>query len=342
MLGVMRVRIVHLASLALVLLHIPLPAQTSAPNRIDDAIKDRIDAGINDPIAQAERLREDGQAKAAIAILEPLTQADGKAFAADQLGLAWNVLGSSYQDLGMFAKAGQCYETAIEKLRGIPTSQAKYAAAIANLASLEGSMGQRDSAKALFEKSIGIYESLGNSAGITVTSTDLAMISYSGRDFKSAHRYLDRALLQAQRTTGLRDDDIAAIYSTKSALAFHDGRYEEAISNIQQAIDRWTHAHGAAYSMLGLGFALRAQAIMKTGDYRRAIADAQHALAIQEAATGRNNATYFGIEIIYAEILRASGAKEEAARLKKEAGSSLADFESRQCSGCTINVSGFR
>ncbi len=49
-------------------------------------------------------------------------------------------------------------------------------------ASLEGSRGQRDSAKALFEKSIGIYERLGDSGGITVTSTDLAMISYSGRD----------------------------------------------------------------------------------------------------------------------------------------------------------------
>lgn len=53
---------------------------------------------------------------------------------------------------------------------------------IMRAASLEVSTGQRDSARALFEKSIGIYESLGDSGGITVTSTDLAMITYSGRD----------------------------------------------------------------------------------------------------------------------------------------------------------------
>jgi tetratricopeptide (TPR) repeat protein len=329
--GAMRVRIVPLTFFVLVLLHIPLPAQTSAP----------------DPVIEAERLRDNEQPKAAIAILEPLVlespvQGEGTTLATDRLGFAWNVLGSSYQDLGMFAKAAQCYETAIETLRPMPTAQAKYAAALANLGSLEDSMGQRDSAKALYVKSYRIYQGLGDTGGLTVTSTALASLAYGRKDVKTARRYLAKAQEQAQRTTGLRDDDRAALYSVNSAMAYHDGNYQQAISTVQQALDLWTRAHGPFYFMLSLGLALRAEALAKLGDYPRAIADAQHALAILQAAKGRNNVGYFSTEIVYAEILQASGAKEEATRLRREAGRSLAQFESRQCSGCTINASSFR
>ena|ERR1700722_12336442 len=64
--------------------------------------------------------------------------------------------------------------------------------------------------------------------------------------------------------------------------------------------------------------------------------------AITEAAAGRNTFAYATAEDAYAQILRASGAKEEAARLSKEATDTLADLELRSCNGCTINASGFR
>jgi hypothetical protein len=64
--------------------------------------------------------------------------------------------------------------------------------------------------------------------------------------------------------------------------------------------------------------------------------------SITEAAAGRNTFAYATAEDAYAQILRASGAKEEAARLSKEATGTLADLELRLCNGCTINASGFR
>jgi hypothetical protein len=94
--------------------------------------------------------------------------------------------------------------------------------------------------------------------------------------------------------------------------------------------------------MLGLGYGLRAQARANTGDYGHALTDAQHALDVIEGANGKDTAAYLKTEIVYAQVLRASGDKEQASRLSKEASSGLANLESRQCRGCTIDANGFR
>jgi tetratricopeptide (TPR) repeat protein len=315
-----------LTTLALMIPHVPMRAQGSA----------------YDQIVAADGLRYQGEAKAAVAILEPMVQGQVGGLTDIDLGLAWNVLGSSYEDLHMPGKARSCYETAIEKLRPIPSAQAKYAAALANLASFDGSEGQMDSAKALYEKAEHTYEGIGNTGGVTVVSADLATVMFARKNFKAAHRYLAKAFAASQRTSGLRDDDIAGLYSMKSALALHELKNAEALSGAQQAIDCWTHAHGTDYYMLGLGYGLRAQARANTGDYGHALTDAQHALAIIEGANGKDTAAYLKAEIVYAQVLQASGAKEQASRLSKEASAELANLESRQCRGCTIDANGFR
>jgi tetratricopeptide (TPR) repeat protein len=291
-------------------------------------------------ILKADRLRNEGQPKAAVTILEPLVQA-GSMTAAES-GVAWNVLGSSYQDLQMPARARVCYEAAIDKLRALPSEEAKYAATLANLGSLQDYLGQREAAKDLMEHANRIYEGLGDSGGSAITATSLAMMDYRQKNFKESRRYLARAVEQAGRTTGLRDDDFAAMSSMQSALAFHDGRYEESLAQVQVAIDRWTHAHGPSHFMLGLAYTLRAQGIAKLGDYPRALADVRQALAIIEAAHAKNTTGYYRTEMVYAQILRASGEKEQASQLKKDASRSLTELESRQCNGCTIDASGFR
>jgi tetratricopeptide (TPR) repeat protein len=293
-------------------------------------------------ILRAKQLGDEGQAKAAIALLEPLTRQGAGSLTEHQRAVAWDIVGTSYQDLGMLEQAQQAYDRAIEALRSIPEAKAQYAAALCNLGSVEGALGQEDSAKSLYEKAAAIYQGLGDFAGVTITATSLATLATSRKDLRAAHRYLATAFQASQRSTRLRDDNFAALYGISSELAFHDGRYQEAIASAQQAIDYWTHAHGPGYFLLGFGYSLRAQAIAKTGDYSRAITDVQHALAVFEAAWGKNRDGYLRIELVYAEILRASGEKVEGSRLKKEARNSLARMESRQCDGCTINVNGFR
>ncbi|HET6217835.1 MAG TPA: tetratricopeptide repeat protein [Acidobacteriaceae bacterium] len=327
----MRVPILVLTSLVLTfftlgILPMRLQAQKSTP----------------DLILQAFHSWSEGQPKAAIAILEPMLQAGVNGAEERDLGVAWNVLGSAYMDLEMYDKAERAYQQSIEKLRAIPAAQAQYASSIDSLGTLEESLGQKDQAKALCEKARHIYEGLGDSAGVAITSTNLAVIAYGKKDFKGARRNMERASQEAQHATGMGDDDVAAMDAMSSALALHDGRNEEAMSTIQQAIDHWKHAHGPGYFMLGTGYLLRAQALAKSGDYPRAIADARQALAIAEGAVGRNTFAYVSAENVYARILQASGAKEEGARLRKEATGTLADLELRLCNGCTISASGFR
>jgi tetratricopeptide (TPR) repeat protein len=326
MLQPMRVPFALLTSFVLAFFHSSMHAQKSA----------------SDQITQAFQLWSEGRPKAAIEILNAMLRSGENSDDDRELGVAWNVLGSAYLDLERYDDAKQAYQHAMEKLRPIPSARAQYASTVDSLARLEESLGQKDLAKALGNKARHIYEELGDSAGVAVTSTNLAVIAYGQRDFKTARRALQRAVHEAQRTTRLIDDDVAAIDATRSVLALHDGRVGEAISTIERAIDLWTNAHGPDYYMLGTGYLVRAQVLAKSRDYAGAISDAQHALAMAEAAVGRNSVAYLSAESIYAQILRASGAKQEGSRLKKEASTALANLQSRRCTGCTVDAAAFR
>ena len=292
-------------------------------------------------IVQAFQQWSGGDPKAAISILEPLLRSGARFDDPRDPGVAWIVLGHSYLDLDRFAEARQAYQHAIEILRPIPTARAQYGSTLDSMGMLEASLGQRDTAKTLCERARQIYAELGDSAGVAITSINLAAIALGRNDFKAARRFLQTAI-EAQPAWAMKADDLAALDAVKSTLSLHDGNGGDAISMAQQAIDLWTRAHGPGYPLLSNGYLLRARALAHSGDYVLAIRDAQHALAIVETALGRNTVDFLIAQVMYAQILRASGAKQEGARMAKEAGSALADLEREQCSGCTIDASGFR
>ena len=316
---------IPMVALVILMLAVPTRAQQSASNSI----------------VRAFELWRGGQPKAAIAILEPLLREGSRFDDSRDPGVAWSVLGHSYLDLDQYAEAKRAYQHAMEILRPIPSARAQYASTLDSMGMLEASLGQRDEAKTLCEKARQIYAELGDSAGAAITSINLAVIAQGRNDFKAARRSL-QAAIQAQPEEAMKADDLAAMDVVKSGLALHDGNGEEAISMAQRAIDLWTQAHGTGYFLLSNGYLLRAQALAHCGDYVRAIQDAQHALAIVEAAIGRDTVDFLSAQVAYARILRASGAKQEGSRMAREAGTALADLERRQCSGCTIDASGFR
>jgi tetratricopeptide (TPR) repeat protein len=298
-------------------------------------------AELTSSVLRAFQLWSRGQPKAAIAILEPLLRAGSRFDDARDAGVAWNVLGHSYLDMDRYAEAKQSYQHAMDILRPIASARAQYGATLDSMGMLETSLGQRNEAKMMCEKARQIYAELGDAAGVASTSVDLAMIALGRNDLKAARRCLQTAI-QAQPERAMKADDLAALDAVKSRLALHDSNGAEAIAMAQQAIDLWTQAHGPGCFMLSTGYFLRAQALAQSGDYVPAIRDAQHALAIVEAATGRDTVDFLSAQVVYARILRASGSKQEGSRMAKEAGNALADLERRQCSGCTIDVSGFR
>jgi tetratricopeptide (TPR) repeat protein len=282
-----------------------------------------------------------GQPKAAIAILEPLLRAATRFDDARDVGVAWNILAHSYLDLGSYAEAKQAYRHAMDILRPIASARAQYGSTLDSMGMLEVSLGQRDEAKTMCEKARQIYAELGDSAGVASTSIDLAMIALGRNDLKAARHSLQTAI-QAQPERVMKADDVAAMDAVKSGLALRVGNGKEATAMAQQAIDLWTRAHGPGYFLLSNGYLLLAQALAHSGDYVPAIRDAQHALAIVEAVNGRDTVDFVGAQVVYAGILRASGAKQEGSRMAKEARNALADLGRRQCLGCTIDASGFR
>ena len=318
-------RFLLLFFVALLLAPQPLRAQGSTQNQI----------------AEAYGLWFGGHPQAAIDMLEPLLRSDARVFTGSDLGVALGLLASSYQDMEMYGKARRTYQSAMEALRPIPAAQTQYAATMDNLATLEESLGQPDSAKALCGKAIHIYEDLGDHAGIAIASTDLAVIAYAARDYRASRHSLARAFAE-QGALPPDDNNLAAMYSVKAALALRDGQDGEAMSAVQETLVRWTRAHGPDYFMLGTGYLLRAQALARAHDYERALGDARHAMAIAAATIGGNSSAYFTAQSVYADILRTSGAKQEATALKQQATHGLAALQARQCTGCTIDANGFR
>jgi tetratricopeptide (TPR) repeat protein len=306
------------------------------------AVPMRAQPSNSDEIVRAFHLWRGGQPKAAIAILEPLLQADARFDDARDPGVGWNVLGQAYLDLDRFAEARQAYQHALQILRPIPSARAQYASTLDSMAMVEEALRERDEAKALCEKARQTYTELGDHAGVAITSINLAVIALGRNDFKAARRFLQTAIQEGQHAGAMRADDVAAMDGVQSALALHDRKVAEAIAMAQEAIDVWTRAHGPEYFLVANGYLLRAEAMAQSGDFAPAMRDAQHALAIAEASIGRNTIDYVTAEAVYARILRASGAKREGSRMAREAGSALADLERRQCSGCTIDASGFR
>jgi tetratricopeptide (TPR) repeat protein len=322
----------QLGAAALALLAPQLQAQSSASLST---------AQLTSSVVLAFQLWSQGQPKAAIAILEPLLRAGSRFDDAGDAGVAWNVLGHSYLDLDRYPEAKQAYQHAMDILRPIASARAQYGSTLDSMGMLETSLGQRTEAKMMCEKARQIYAELGDSAGVASASVDLAVIALGRNDFKAARRCLQTAI-QAQPERAMKADDLAAMDVVKSGLALRVGNGEEAIAMAQQAIELWTQAHGPGYFLLSNGYLLRAQALAHSGDYVPAIRDAQHALAIVEAVNGRDTVDFLSAQVVYARILRASGAKQEGSRMAKEAGNALADLKRRQCSGCTIDASAFR
>ena len=291
---------------------------------------------------QAHVLSEQGQQRAAIALLEPLVQSDSHIFDEAARGIAWHLLGSAWQDFDDYDKARRCDETAIRILRAIPSEPVEYASALDALAAIEGMTGNLDASKALRFKARRIYQSAGNHEGIATTSTNLALVAIHQHNLRAARENLSEAFRETKLANDFPGTSLAMTYAVQGALAAAQHDPSAAIAAYQQAIDLWTSSRGAAYSMLAAAYVMRGIAFDLLGDHQAAIYDLRSALARLEQTPGRGTPTYLAVEHEYARILRNAGAKDEAAQVEAEAKTMNANLRQPQCNGCTISVESFR
>ena len=298
----------------------------------------KADAPLPRPVGEAYQLWRSGHSAAAIAQLEPFLQTNPSMPDEEGRGIAWTILGSSYLDVERFTDARRAYERALAILKPLPDARKQYASALDSLGTLEQSLGHTQTARSLCTKAQHVYEELGNHYGLAITATNLADIAFVETDFKTARRSVARAVEEKQLATGMREDDIAALDIVKSAVALHDGRREEAMNAVEEAIGLWEQAYGPNYFMLPDGYLLRAQVLASSGERARAMFDAGRGLARAEALWGKNSFGYLSAEAAYSRVLRLCGEKKEATRLANESNHALAALEQQQCGGCTVNA----
>jgi tetratricopeptide (TPR) repeat protein len=291
---------------------------------------------------QAQELSNQGEFAQVIRVLEPLVHSEPDALDDANRGWAWNTLGSAHQDLGDYEAARRCYEAAIRLLRTIPGARSTYASTLANLGSLEISMGQMGAAETSLHKAKGLYVEAGNRAGLTEIAISLATLAIRRNDNHAARGFLADAFREAETVKDLALSDQASMYSIKGSLAARARDFAEAVSDYQRSIDFWIQARGPKCYIVGAEYAFQADAYRELGDYGRADSAINTALILVEQTVGRNTPLYAATELTYARLLRATGAKAEGAKRDTEARATLEAIRRRQCNGCSVSAASLR
>jgi tetratricopeptide (TPR) repeat protein len=292
-------------------------------------------------VLEAYALWRSGQPEAAVSLLKPLVEANPRTLQDTELGVAWGLLATSYQALEKYDPARRAYQNAMEILGSIEAARKEYAAILDNLATMNESLGQMDVARRLSEKALALYQELGDSSGVAITYTDLAVLGLAQNQVRDAQRALENAFAAEKAGGIMDDDDVAAMNAVKATLALRAGHAEEAETAASVSIDCWIRQHGQDYYLLGTSYMVRARARIKLGEYAQALTDAQRAVALAETAIGKNSRADLSARGVLAEVLKASGNKE-GARMEKEVRQEMAALQARQCYQCTIDASGFR
>jgi tetratricopeptide (TPR) repeat protein len=275
-----------------------------------------------------------------IQLLEALVASDSKALDAASLAIAWNLLGTSYRDIDELDKARRCYEASIHILDTLPGQRSEYASALDNLGGVEELSGQLDMAKTLRIRAKHIYEEQGDHAGLAIALSNLTNIALKQHDMGAARRNMKAAFQEVESAPAIDVNNLATLYTVKGALARTDGDLREAIAADQRAIDIWTK-NGGPKSKLGVAYSLRSEAYAMIGNNEQAVSDSRYALVLLEEG-GRSSRIYLKAQLAYAHVLRETGAKQEGARLEKQARTALANFRTQHCDGCTISAESFR
>jgi tetratricopeptide (TPR) repeat protein len=217
-----------------------------------------------------------------------------------------------------------------------------YASALNNLGSLEIYMGQFHAAETALRKAKGLYAKSDDHEGLAEVATNLTILALDRNNTHAARAFLVDAFGEAERAKGLSDSDRAEMYSVKGVVAARDRDFAAAVLDYGQSIDFWIRARGPKCYLAALPYAARADAFRELGDYSKAKSDITAALLLVAQTVGRNDAVYATTELIYARLLRATGAKAEAAQKENEAKALLKTTRRQQCNNCSISSAAFR
>ncbi len=290
-------------------------------------------------LTQAYSLEKEGKPTPAISELQELL--DSKSLDTVSTGKAWNILGLAYDDQGNFPLAQHAFEESLHILENLPDNIQDYAMALDDFGGLYVATGQFEVANKLRTKAFGLYEKVGDHAGIARASGDLAGTAFSQKEVERGSRYLERAVKEARLANDLGDDDRAAIASLRGWQAQLDGDFTMSVVRYGQALDLLRKRHGEEHPYTGWGYLLLGDAHAEAGQLTTALEEMRQGIAILDRTLSRQNPRYLVAEIAYSRVLDATGSHAEAAQIEAAAEPLLKDIYRKQCAGCTVSATAF-
>jgi tetratricopeptide (TPR) repeat protein len=290
-------------------------------------------------LTHAYALEREGKPAQAIVELQALLEANPDVAG---IGKAWNVLGLAYEDQGDYIDSQHAYERSIRTFESLPDNVEDYAMVLDDFGGLYVETAQLELAVNLRQKALRLYEKIGDHAGITRASTNLAGIAFTRQKVNEGRRYLERAAREARMANDLDDDDRAAVASMQGWLAQLDGDLPTSVSRYRQSLDLLIKRHGEEHPFAGWGYMLLGKAHENIGDLTAALAEMNRGRSILGRTMNSQNPKYLTAELAYSHVLDATGAHLEAAHIKTNAERQLKEGYSRQCSNCTISAAAFK
>lgn len=292
------------------------------------------------PIANLSDLIRRGQLPQLIEAANSLLETD-KLTPADQ-GMALIYLGYAYQQRGEFTKATSNYEKALAIANRDGQHTSDYAATLATLAAVYAQIGQFDTAKHVLLRSVHLLEELNDHAGAAMIWNDLATIAAEQHSRGESHKDMARSIAESKLADGITTGELAALATTEGRIAELDGDPHTAVSDYRHALELWSQSREDQQPKTAWLYVLLGTAYLQAGDVANARETTSRGLTLLEASSGRETPRYFAAEVAYSKVLDASGAHDEASRLRKEAQASLNTGTDRQRAQSQISVAALR
>lgn len=256
-------------------------------------------------------------------------------------GIVLTYLGHAYQERGDFHRAAAYYEQALAIIDRDGRHPFEYATTLSSLGTLYAETGQIDTAKHVLHRSVHLFEkTVGHHAEIAIVWNDLATIAADQHARHEAHKCIAHAIAESQLSDKLTPDDLSSIAATQASIAELDGDRRSAVSGYQRSLNLSKLSHDDEHPETAWLYVLLGEAYLQTGNIAEARENTSRGLKLLEESAGRQSSRFLGAELAYAKVLDASGAREEASTLRKEAEANLKK-EAQRAQG-EVSLSGLR
>jgi tetratricopeptide (TPR) repeat protein len=295
---------------------------------------------LHNQIGDAARLEEQGQYAAALDLIAHVMQT--AQLSPVEIARANVMVGFANRGLGNFIAAENAFDRSLRLLEHDPSHRGDYAAALQNYGALYADLGQFRSAQTMWGKALQLRRQMGNHADAARALLDLAELQMTEKRLHKAQLYVDEASKEMNVAADLLDDDRIAFLETHALLALHEGQVMLAVAGFRASLELCIRIYGPQHWLTGWEHVLLGKAQSRMGDSNNALENVQEGMSIFNQVFGSKSRKSLGAQMLYSQVLDRAGQHMEAARVKMAVEQAGKDSGVSSCSGCTINVAGFR